>query len=130
MPGCASLLAVARPIPLVPPVTRAVADALLAANPAELIKRGWNQARGRDYFDLWRILRQFQNELDRNILEELLRKKSEVRDVSFHVLDDFFTQELVSEAQRHWTATLTAFVPDLPSSDQVLRELKELLPSC
>lgn len=94
----------------------------------KLMKRGWNQARARDYYDLWRILTQFQNELDRSILDELLRKKSEVRGVSFRVLDDFFTQELVSEAQRHWAATLTAFVPDLAPSDQVLGELKELLP--
>ena len=95
----------------------------------KLIKRGWNQARARDYYDLWRILTHFHNELERNILDELLRKKCEVRSVFFRVLDDFFTEELVSEAQRHWDATLMAFVPDLAPSGQVLDELKEMLPA-
>jgi predicted nucleotidyltransferase component of viral defense system len=94
----------------------------------KLIRRGWNQARARDYYDLWRILTQFQNELDRTILDELLHKKCEVRSVSFRVLDDFFTEELVSQAQKHWAATLSPFVPDLASSDQVLVELKKMLP--
>ena len=74
-------------------------------------------------------LKQFQNEIKRSILDELLRKKCAVRDVSFKTLDYFFTQELVTEAQKHWEATLTTFVPDLAPCDQVLGELKELLPS-
>jgi predicted nucleotidyltransferase component of viral defense system len=94
----------------------------------KLIRRGWNQARARDYYDLWRILTQFQNALDRTILDELLFKKCEVRGVSFRVLDDFFTEELVSQAQKHWAATLSPFVPDLAPSDRVIHELKALLP--
>src|SRR5436190_9365686 len=93
----------------------------------KLAKRGWNRPRARDYYDLWRILKQFQNEIKRSILDELLRKKCAVRDVSFKTLDYFFTQELVTEAQKHREATLTTFVPDLAPCDQVLGELKELL---
>ncbi len=93
----------------------------------KLLRRGWTQARARDYYDLWRILTQFRDDLDRSILDDLLLRKCEVRGVSFRRLDDFFAKELVSEARKHWEATLTAFVPDLASSNQVLTELRELL---
>jgi uncharacterized protein len=95
----------------------------------KLEKRGWNRPRARDHYDLWRILKQLRSEINRSILDRLLRQKCDARGVSFRTLDDFFTEELASEVKKHWAATLAAFVPDLPPCDEVFNELKELLPS-
>jgi hypothetical protein len=43
-------------------------------------------------------------------------------------LDDFFTAELEAEARRNWDGNLRPFVPELPACDDVLAELKQLLP--
>jgi predicted nucleotidyltransferase component of viral defense system len=90
----------------------------------KLVKRGWNRPRARDYYDLWRVLETYGDNLKREQLADLLQKKCEHRNVSFISIDDFFSEELVSEAHRHWDTSLRPFVSDLPASDVVLRELK------
>jgi predicted nucleotidyltransferase component of viral defense system len=93
-----------------------------------LAARGWHRPRARDYYDLWRILRDFGPLLGPVDLDELLRKKSAHRGVTYATLADFFTAELEEEARRHWTGTLSSFVAELPACDQVLTELKEFVP--
>jgi predicted nucleotidyltransferase component of viral defense system len=90
----------------------------------KLIRRGWNRPRARDYYDLWRVLETYGDELKREQLADLLQKKCEHRKVSFASIDHFFTEELVSEAHRHWDTSLRPFVSELPASDVVLGELK------
>ena len=100
--------------------------ALLQAH-QKLVMRGWTQRRARDYYDLWRILKQYANDLDHQKLLPLLRKKCEVRGVDFKAIEDFFTKELVTEAERSWDTMLATFVPDLAPFDVVQSELREML---
>ena len=95
----------------------------------KLLIRGWNRPRARDYYDLWRILRDFGSSLDSDALSALLKRKSAHRGVGYASLDDFFTVELQAEAHRHWEGTLRPFVPELPGCADVLAELKSLLPA-
>ncbi len=94
----------------------------------KLMERSWHRPRARDYYDLWRLLLSFGDELSSEVLPELLDKKATHVDVSYTSLDDFFTDELVSEAHKHWDLNLGQFVQDLPPCDQVLEELRELIP--
>jgi hypothetical protein len=94
----------------------------------KLLARGWNSPRVRDYYDLWRTLRDFGPSLKNVDLSDLLRRKSAHRGVSYGSLDDFFTVELEAEARRNWESNLGPFVSELPSWDDVLTELKRLLP--
>jgi len=94
----------------------------------KLLARGWNRPRARDYYDLWRILREYGAELEGENLDELLARKSRHRSVVYARRADFFTPELEAEAQRHWEGNLAAFVRDLPPCAQVLAELKEFIP--
>jgi predicted nucleotidyltransferase component of viral defense system len=66
----------------------------------KLLARGWNRPRARDYYDLWRILRDFGSSLTGVELGDLLRRKSAHRGVSYGSLDDFLTPELEGEARR------------------------------
>jgi hypothetical protein len=49
--------------------------------------------------------------------------------VSYNSLDHFFTAELEAEARRNWESNLRPFVPELPTWDGVLTDLKRLLPN-
>jgi predicted nucleotidyltransferase component of viral defense system len=92
-----------------------------------LAARGWNRPRARDYYDLWRLFERYGDTLNRTALPELLARKCAVRGVSYSSLDDFFTTELVFEAQRHWQGNLAPFVRELPPCDDVLTWLRETL---
>lgn len=93
----------------------------------KLVVRGWNRPRARDYYDLWCILKNYSSTVDNARLIEMLDKKCLYRDVSYTNIDDFFTAELVKEANQHWQATLGVLVRELPECDKVLNETKSLL---
>jgi uncharacterized protein len=93
----------------------------------KLAARGWNRPRARDYYDLWRILKDYSVVVDKKRLLETLNKKCEYRDVSYRSIDDFFTYELVKEASKHWQATLGVLVKGLPECQHVLDETKQLI---
>jgi len=92
-----------------------------------LATRGWNRPRARDYYDLWRILRDRSAELRADVIPGLLRRKTARRQVTWSSLEDFFTPELVSEARRSWNSSLGPFVATLPECETVLAELKRML---
>jgi hypothetical protein len=113
------------------PLAEIVAEKMraLLQTQQKLLQRGWNRPRARDYYDLWRILRDFGPSLESGELSELLKRKSAHRGVSYGSLDNFFTAELEAEARRNWEGNLRPFVPELPACDDVLAELKRLLPA-
>ncbi len=112
------------------PLTEIVAEKLrtLLQTHNRLMTRGWNRPRARDYYDLWRLLREFEKEIDKQKLMPLLKKKCRYRNVSYSGIDDFFTDDLVAEARTHWQGALGAFVTGLPSLDDVLKDLRSQLP--
>ncbi len=57
----------------------------------------------------------------------MLDKKCKHRDVSYQNIDDFFTTELVKEANQHWQATLGVLVRELPECELVLNEIQLLI---
>jgi predicted nucleotidyltransferase component of viral defense system len=93
----------------------------------KLITRGWNRPRARDYYDLWRILTEFSHNLNYKTINRLLQKKCIHRGVMYDSLLDFFSDELVSEAHKHWDSNLRPFVKDLPECQHVLDQLRILL---
>lgn len=93
----------------------------------KLVLRGWNRPRARDYYDLWRILKNYSASFSKTRLLKMLDKKCNHRNVSYKTIDDFFTTELVNEANQHWQATLGVLVRELPECGSVLDETKLLI---
>jgi len=89
--------------------------------------RGWNRPRARDYYDLWRLLSDFGAEINAPEVRRILPAKMAHRGVRYRCLEDFFTEQLVSEARRHWLGTLGTFVSPLPDLEVVLAELRPLI---
>ena len=112
------------------PLTEIVAEKLrtLLQTHEKLTTRGWNRPRARDYYDLWRLLREFRKAIDKQKLLPLLKQKCQHRNIGYSGIDDFFTDELIAEARTHWQGTLGAFVAGLPPLDEVLKDLRRELP--
>lgn len=106
-----------------------IAEKLRAALQTQQKRREgrWARPRARDAYDLWRILKEFGDTLDRECLPDLLARKCAHRGVGYTSLDDFFTPELRAEAKASWQPLLGAFVRDLPPCEQVLTELRQQL---
>jgi len=100
---------------------------LLQTN-AMLISRGWHRPRGRDYYDLWRIVGSFREQLHPLEIQSCLDRKCPIRDVMYLTIDDFFTPLLVEDTMHAWESNLRTFVKNLPPCDSVLTELRSLLP--
>jgi uncharacterized protein len=91
-----------------------------------LAERGWGASRVcRDYYDLWSVLRR-ENRLKSRI-PDLVRRKCEVRDVSFESPEAFLAEELLAVARREWNQQLLPFVPNAPPVEQVLSEVRPLI---
>jgi len=92
-----------------------------------LIERGWNRPRARDYYDLWHLLKTYKKQINIQLLANILKPKCDHRQVNYKNIDDFFTEALMVEAKQHWESNLGNFVFELPNCNQVLQETKVML---
>ena len=90
----------------------------------KLEERGWSRSRARDYYDLWRVLGTYRAEMDLAEFAPFLREKCQVRAVSFKEVDDFFQKTMMAHVEKTWEQWLGPLVPNLPSFQTVLGELR------
>ena len=89
-----------------------------------LQERGWTRSRARDYYDLWRILRDFQDRLDFSDFSSFLHFKCNVRKVSFEGPDDFFQEAMLNSVEKTWEQWLGPLIPNLPGFATVIDDLQ------
>jgi predicted nucleotidyltransferase component of viral defense system len=98
----------------------------LLQSQGHLAERGWGASRVcRDYYGLWSVLRR-EGRLKSRI-PNLVRRKCEVRDVTFESPESFLAEELLAVARREWNQQLLPFVPNAPPVEQVLTEVRPLI---
>jgi predicted nucleotidyltransferase component of viral defense system len=90
----------------------------------KLHERGWSRSRARDYYDLWRVLGAYQDQLDFFDFSSFLRAKCTIRNVSFKGPDDFFEETMLNYVEKTWEQWLGPLVPDLPDFNTVIGELR------
>lgn len=90
----------------------------------KLKERGWSRSRARDYYDLWRVLGEYESDLDLTEFSDLVRKKCDVRGVRFQSADDFFQAAMLSYVEKTWEDWLGPLVPNLPSFATVMDALR------
>jgi hypothetical protein len=95
----------------------------------KLEERGWARSRARDYYDIWRILGAYQDRLDLTGFAQLLREKCEVRKVAFDTAEDFFSGKMLTYVERTWDQWLGNLVPDLPTFETVMGQLRPQIES-
>ncbi len=91
--------------------------------------KGWARSRARDFYDLWRILKTYRNELNLSDFDSFLKKKCDVRAVAFEQSADFFQDPMISYVKKTWDQWLGPLVPDLPTFDLVIGELRPQIES-
>lgn len=89
-----------------------------------LEERGWSRSRARDYYDLWRVLGDYEEQMDLSDFTELLREKCAVRRVAFSGPDDFFQAPVLTHVEETWDQWLGPLVPGLPAFETVIGELR------
>ena len=87
-------------------------------------QRGWSRSRARDYYDLWRVLGTYKNQMDLSDFAPLLGKKCAVRNVTFKTPTDFFPEAMLAYVEKTWEQWLRPLVPGLPSFDTVIGQLR------
>ncbi len=87
-------------------------------------RRGWSRSRARDYYDLWRVLSEYGGRMNLEGFDSLLREKCSARAVSFARPEDFFHDAMLSYIEETWEQWLGPLVPELPSFDTVMSELR------
>ena len=90
---------------------------------ATLHRRGWSRSRARDYYDIWRVLGTYKDQMDLTGFNSLLHRKCAVRGVDFAGLEDFFYDPMLSYVAGTWDQSLGLLVPGLPSFETVIQEL-------
>ena len=68
----------------------------------KLEQRGWSRSRARDYYDLWSVLRTYQDQMDLSDFPAFLQQKCAVRDVVFTGPDDFFPERILAYTEETW----------------------------
>ena len=89
-----------------------------------LEERGWSRSRARDYYDLWRILGAYYDQLELADFATLLRRKCAARNVSFNGAVDFFPAKMLAYVEKTWDQWLGPLVPDLPPYGTVIEALR------
>lgn len=90
----------------------------------KLGERGWIRSRARDYYDLWRILGAYKDNMNFDNFVPVLEAKCALRDVSFSGADDFFQKSMMEYVESTWDQWLGPLVPDLPGFETVTNELR------
>jgi uncharacterized protein len=90
----------------------------------KLHERGWSRSRARDYYDLWRVMGTYRDQMDLSDFVSFLREKCAVRNVRFEGPESFFQEPMLSYVERTWVQWLGPLVPDLPPFKTVIGELR------
>lgn len=91
--------------------------------------RGWSRSRARDFYDLWRVLGAYREQMDFSDFRVFLKKKCEVRGVDFAGPEDFFQPHMLANVEKTWEQWLGPLVPNLPSFGTVIGELRPTVES-
>lgn len=98
-------------------------------NTKTLEQKGWVRSRARDYYDLWRILSEYKDELDTTDFKILLDQKCAVREVSYAGYESFFSPALQEIVEKSWAQWLEPLLPLLPEYKTVISDLKKQIKS-
>ena len=85
----------------------------------------WVRSRGRDYYDLWRILSTYKDDMDFTEFTSFLRDKCLAKNITYTSPEDFFNDRMLALVGKDWNRSLGDIVPDLPTLKIVLGDLRE-----
>jgi len=97
-------------------------EELLAEKLRSLLERG----KSRDYYDVWRLLKEHSSELNLELLGMVMAKKLAHKGLRLHAIGDFLPEDL-KELKRYWEEDLAQQISSLPPIEPVLEDLRQML---
>jgi len=97
-------------------------EELLAEKMRSLLERG----KSRDYYDVWRLLKEHSSTLDLELLSTVLPKKLSHKNLNVTAVDDFLPRD-IKGLKRYWEKDLGQQIVSLPSLEEVIEELRDML---
>jgi predicted nucleotidyltransferase component of viral defense system len=97
-------------------------EELLAEKIRSLSERG----KSRDYYDVWRLLKEKSSKLDFKVLGDVLVKKLRHKQIVFTGVNDFLPKD-INKLNQYWASELEQQINQLPPLDAVIEELQEML---
>ncbi|RLI07061.1 hypothetical protein DRO24_03820 [Candidatus Bathyarchaeota archaeon] len=97
-------------------------EELLAEKLRSLLERG----KSRDYYDVWRLLKEHSSELNLELLCTVLAKKIAHKELRLRSMSDLLPGDS-KELKRYWEKDLQQQVNSLALLDEVLKELQDML---
>ncbi len=98
-------------------------EELLAEKLRSLLERG----KARDYYDVWRLLKEKQSQLDLPILRDVFQKKCEHKQIIYQGPEQFTVAQKLKEAEPYWERELKQQTSELPSFTIIVTDLKKCL---
>ncbi len=100
-------------------------EEILAEKLRSILQRG----KARDYYDVWRLLRDKADAFDRQAARRVLKEKCQHKGLPAPSAEAFLSPPLLEGASAFWSQDLIGQVPaqDLPSWDMVTADLSRLL---
>jgi len=90
----------------------------------KLHERGWSRSRARDYYDLWRVMGTYREQMDLSDFLSFLHEKCALRNLSFEGPESFFQERMLAYVEKTWQQWLGPLVPELPTFETMIRELR------
>jgi len=97
-------------------------EELLAEKLRSLLERG----KSRDYYDVWRLLKEHSSRLNFELLGAVLVRKITHKGLCLHTMSDLLPRDS-KELKRYWEKDLQQQVNLLAPLDEVLKELQDML---
>jgi uncharacterized protein len=98
-------------------------EELLAEKLRSLLERG----KARDYYDVWRLLKEKHDQLDLPTLKDVFQKKCEHKGIGYRSIKQFTVAQKLKEAGPYWERELRQQASALPSFHDVAKDLKKTL---
>jgi predicted nucleotidyltransferase component of viral defense system len=97
-------------------------EELLAEKIRSLSERG----KSRDYYDVWRLLKEKSSKLDFEVLGDVLVKKLRHKQIVFTSVNDFLPKD-INKLNQYWASELEQQINQLPPLNAVIEELQNML---
>lgn len=97
-------------------------EELMAEKIRSLVERG----KSRDYYDVWRLLKEKSAMLNFSLLNDVLGMKLRHKNISATAVDDFLPKDS-NALQKYWVSDLEPQIRQLPQLNVVIDELREML---
>jgi predicted nucleotidyltransferase component of viral defense system len=93
-------------------------EEILAEKLRSIIQRG----KTRDYYDVWRILREHREKVNPTLLRRIFDMKCEDKGLVYNGIESLFSKEKADIARSFWRRGLGHQLPELPEFDRVIEE--------